>query len=103
MREMRNRREVRRDLRTASHKSSRKRPGCLRRTVPAGATGNERLVVGEFHACEGFRDAVCYVVHAPLPSVRFRVIDEFIFESDFALFILENERQFIFLWTGNAD
>jgi hypothetical protein len=52
----------------------------------------ERSVVGKFHASERLRNAVRYIIHVPLPSVRLRVIHEFVLESDFALFIFENKR-----------
>jgi hypothetical protein len=48
--------------------------------------------VGEFHASEWFRNAVCYIIHAPFPSVRFRVAHEVIVERDCAFVIPKNKR-----------
>ena len=48
--------------------------------------------MGEFHASEWFRNAVCYTIHAPFPSVRFRAVHEVIVQRDCAFVILENKR-----------
>jgi hypothetical protein len=73
------------------------------RSLQKSLQSSERLVVGKFHPSEWYCNTFRYVIHAPLPSTRFRVIHESIFESHFALFILENKGQFIFLRACDAD
>lgn len=83
--------------------------GCPRRTPkPAGTDrevlqqppppyvdggGASRLARAQFDATERLRNALVHVVHDPRPSAARRVVDEGVLEGDFAVRVLEHERQ----------
>src|SRR5271154_4832929 len=69
----------------------------------ASALGKLALAAGEFYAAEGFGGAVHYVVEAPLPGVRFLVVEEIVAEDDRALVVLEKKRKVVWFRIGDAD
>jgi hypothetical protein len=61
------------------------------------------LAAPQLHAPERLRDALVHVVHAPLPCVRFWIVDEIVAETDGALIVLENKRKLIVFQIRQAD
>src|SRR6185295_8350245 len=58
---------------------------------------------GQLDATKGLGDAPVHIVHDPRPGAARRVVDEGVLEGDFAVRVLEHERQRLALRFGTAD
>ncbi len=67
------------------------------------ALGKLALAAGESYAAEGFGGAVHDVVEAPLPGIRFFVVEEIVAEDDRAFVVLENKMKLVRFRIGDAD